>query len=71
MKILLATLATLALFAGINCASGNKMESFTEGAATCNEICKDNPEIDEYSHKAGGGVTLLFMGGFEERCGCK
>ena len=58
------------VFGSMGCASTNPNQKFTEGAANCNSVCKNNPEISEYSHKAGGGITLLFMGGFEEKCGC-
>ena len=67
MKIYLL-IATMLISAG--CASTANYKRMTEGAANCNSICKDNPEVGEYSHKGGGGVTLLFMGGFEEKCGC-
>ena len=52
------------------CASTSCNQKFTEGAANCNSICKNNPAISEYTHKAGGGITLLFMGGLEEKCRC-
>lgn len=59
----------IALFA-VGCQSTHDTRDVTEGAANCNVICKNNPEIREYSYKAGGGLPLLLMGGMEERCTC-
>ena len=68
MKYLLGVLAIL-LMAGCSSNEIRKAE-FSDGAASCNEICRTNPGISEYSHKAGGGMPLLFMGGVEVKCGC-
>jgi len=65
MKILL--LVTIML-ASVGCQStGERMK---ECAANCNTICKDNPNITEFAHKSVGGLTLLFVGGMEMKCGC-
>ncbi|MDH5718240.1 MAG: hypothetical protein OEZ22_11485 [Spirochaetia bacterium] len=66
MKTILTVLVVLLM---INCKS-TETERIKEGAANCNAICKSNPEINEYSQKSGGGMPLLFMGGFEIKCGC-
>lgn len=63
-------LLMVVVLSSTGCASVTPHQEFTEGAANCNSICKNNPEINEYSHKAGGGITLLIMGGYEEKCGC-
>lgn len=53
------------------CSNANqRKETFIDGAVTCNNICINNPEVGEYSQKVGGGVTLLFVGGMEEKCNC-
>ncbi len=55
----------------VGCSSkGDLKDEMSDGAASCNDICKNNPEISAYSHKAGGGITLLFMGGMEVKCSC-
>ncbi|MDH5721187.1 MAG: hypothetical protein OEZ13_11330 [Spirochaetia bacterium] len=66
MKTILAVLVVLLM---INCKS-TYTEKMREGAANCNAICKTNPEISEYSQKGGGGMPLLFLGGYEIKCGC-
>ena len=67
MKTILLGIVVLA---SAGCASVPPHQRFAEGAANCNSICKNNPEINKYSSKAGGGITLLFMGGMEEKCEC-
>ncbi|MEN8132870.1 MAG: hypothetical protein ABFS45_22360 [Pseudomonadota bacterium] len=68
MKIL--ALVVVAAFT-VGCSSTNeRKQMFIEGAETCNMICMNNPEVGEYSYKAGGGMPLLFMGGMEEKCNC-
>lgn len=67
MKAVIALL--LAVFA-VGCASKSDTRDWLEGAATCNEICVKNPDIREFSGKAGGGITLLFIGGAEVKCVC-
>ena len=62
-------LSLLAVFV-VGCASKGDPKEWMEGAATCNEICVKNPEIREFSGKAGGGITLLFFGGAEVKCVC-
>jgi len=52
------------------CATMTPHQRFAAGAANCNSICKNNPEINKYSSKEGGGITLLFMGSIEEKCEC-
>ncbi len=59
----------MSLMAGCSSIEDRKAE-LSDGAASCNEICRANPGISEYSHKAGGGIPLLFMGGEEVKCGC-
>ncbi len=66
---ILALVMVVAFIAG--CSHHNqRKQMFIEGAETCNKICMNNSEVGEYSQKAGGGVTLLFMGGMEEKCNC-
>ena len=68
MKTLLLVLA-VSLMVGCSSKGGLK-EDMSDGAAICNEICKNNSEISEYSSTAGGGIPLLFMGGMEVKCSC-
>lgn len=68
MKYFLGVLAML-LMAGCSSNETRKAE-LSDGVASCNEICRTNPGISEYSHKAGGGMPLLFVGGVEVKCGC-
>ncbi|MDH3354387.1 MAG: hypothetical protein OEL79_04150 [Chromatiales bacterium] len=51
-------------------ATADRKQKMIDGAATCNSICQNNPEIGEYSQKMGGGMPLLFMGGMEVKCAC-
>ncbi|OGS06407.1 MAG: hypothetical protein A2270_06890 [Elusimicrobia bacterium RIFOXYA12_FULL_51_18] len=67
MKSLLLIVVFLAC---TGCATMTPQQRFAQGAENCNSICKNNPEINKYSSKAGGGITLLFMGGMEEKCEC-
>ncbi|MBN8220465.1 MAG: hypothetical protein J0L53_06050 [Spirochaetes bacterium] len=46
-------------------------EKIAQQAATCNNICKDNPNLSHFSAAGGGGLTLLFVGGAEITCGCQ
>lgn len=68
MKIL-ALVALVALTGGCSSTSGHK-QAFIEGAEACNSICINNPEVEEYSHTAGGGIPVLFVGRVEKRCNC-
>jgi len=65
-----ALLAVVLLTVG--CSSpGEEKQMFFEAADACNTICKNNPEINQFSQKAGGGMPLLFLGGMEISCSCK
>lgn len=55
----------------VGCSSTQERnKEFAKGAEDCKEICLGCPEISEFSVKAGGGVTLLFIGGMEYKCVC-
>jgi len=68
MKIL-TLIMVVAFIAG--CSNTNqRKEMFIDGADTCNKICINNSKMGEYSQKSSGGITLLFIGGMEEKCNC-
>ncbi len=48
----------------------SKEQMFIEAAQACNQVCQDNPYIDQVSSSAGGGVPLFLMGGKETSCRC-
>ena len=48
----------------------SKEQMFIEAAQACNQVCADNPHIDQVSSSAGGGLPLLLMGGKETSCQC-
>lgn len=69
MKIILLFVCVFVLSA---CSStGDHKHSLVEGGKECNTLCKNNPEISEYSVKAGGGIPILFIGGMEQKCACR
>lgn len=67
MKIVLISMA--ALLAGC-CSDGNLRTEIHKNAASCNDVCKANPEISAYMHKEDGGIPLLLSGGMEVNCTC-
>jgi len=66
-KLVLVSLASFIVGCG---STGEHKRMFIEGAEVCNSICLSNPEVGEYSYKAGGGIPLLFVGKIEEKCNC-
>lgn len=67
MKIIFASIVVL-LAAG--CASDPKSEDLKTGGAECAKMCKENPEVKEYSQSHGGGIALLLIGGEAKKCTC-
>jgi hypothetical protein len=63
-------IAIASVIVATGCASGLKNEEFKAGVADCAMMCKANPDIKEYSKSHGGGFTLLFFGGEEQKCAC-
>lgn len=69
MKLTILGIMLLVLSA---CATGGgEKMSIQQGVAQCNAACEKNPNVAEFSSKAGGGMPLLFFGGMEQRCRCK
>lgn len=67
VKTLVVT-ALVLLVAG--CASQPKNEEFKAGVADCAAMCKEHPDVKEYSQSQGGGFFLLFFGGEGKKCAC-
>ena len=68
MKIIILITTSIAILAS-GCASEPKNVEFKDGIADCAMMCKTNPDVKEYSQKAGGGF-ILFFGGEEKKCAC-
>lgn len=60
-----------AVLALISAGCQSSSERMVQHAATCNNICRDNPNLSQFSAAGGGGLTLLFVGGAEITCGCQ